>query len=155
MASDNKAAPSPQPGGNASLVYAEGVRMEEILEGTVGALHILAREHNNRIVLLNQNTIPVFVQVCNSLSWIVLQDWFKFGVVFQLLYSDIENIQRVSAGVLCELAEDKEAADLMEQEGATAPLTELLHSRNEGVGKSLNKMIFKLIKIVCRQLKIN
>ena len=37
--------------------------MEEILEGTVGALHILAREHNNRIVLLNQSTIPVFVQV--------------------------------------------------------------------------------------------
>lgn len=68
MASDNKAAPSPQPGGNASLVYAEGVRMEEILEGTVGALHILAREHNNRIVLLNQNTIPVFVQVTISLS---------------------------------------------------------------------------------------
>jgi catenin beta 1 len=54
-----------------------------------------------------------------------------------LLYSDIENIQRVSAGVLCELAEDKEAADLMEQEGATAPLTELLHSRNEGVGKRI------------------
>jgi hypothetical protein len=66
VASDNKAAPSPQPGGNASLVYAEGVRMEEILEGTVGALHILAREHNNRIVLLNQSTIPVFVQVQNQ-----------------------------------------------------------------------------------------
>lgn len=53
----------------------------------------------------------------------------------QLLYSDIENIQRVSAGVLCELAADKEGAEIIEQEGATAPLTELLHSRNEGVGK--------------------
>lgn len=53
----------------------------------------------------------------------------------QLLYSPIENIQRVAAGVLCELAQDKEAAEAIEAEGATAPLTELLHSRNEGVGK--------------------
>ena len=28
--------------------YADGVRMEEIVEGTVGALHILAREAHNR-----------------------------------------------------------------------------------------------------------
>lgn len=54
---------------------------------------------------------------------------------FQLLYNDIENIQRVAAGVLCELAADKEGAEMIEQEGATAPLTELLHSRNEGVGE--------------------
>jgi catenin beta 1 len=53
------------------------------------------------------------------------------------LYNEIENIQRVAAGVLCELASDKEGADMIEQEGATAPLTELLHSRNEGVGKLL------------------
>ena len=54
-----------------------------------------------------------------------------------MLYNEIENIQRVAAGVLCELASDKEGADMIEQEGATAPLTELLHSRNEGVGKAL------------------
>ena len=39
--------------------------------------------------------------------------------------------------VLCELAADKEGALMIEQEGATAPLTELLHSRNEGVGNAL------------------
>lgn len=54
----------------------------------------------------------------------------------QLLYSPIENIQRVAAGVLCELAQDKEVAEAIEAEGASAPLTELLHSRNEGVGTS-------------------
>ena len=43
----------------------------------------------------------------------------------------------MAAGVLCELAQDKEAAEAIEAEGATAPLTELLHSRNEGVGESL------------------
>lgn len=52
-----------------------------------------------------------------------------------MLFNDIENIQRVAAGVLCELAADKESAEIIEQEGATAPLTELLHSHNEGVGK--------------------
>ena len=57
--------------------------------------------------------------------------------MFQLLYDEIENIQRVAAGVLCELAADKEGAVLIENEGATAPLTELLHSRNEGVGMSI------------------
>lgn len=56
----------------------------------------------------------------------------------QLLYSPVENIQRVAAGVLCELAQDKEAAEAIEAEGATAPLTELLHSRNEGVGECVS-----------------
>ena len=62
--------------------------------------------------------------------WINRDGW----IYLQLLYSPIENIQRVAAGVLCELAAEKEGAEVIEQEGATAPLTELLHSRNEGVG---------------------
>ncbi len=61
----------------------------------------------------------------------------------QLLYNEIENIQRVAAGVLCELAADKEGASAIELEGATAPLTELLHSRNEGVGE-LFSFVFQL-----------
>ncbi len=43
--------------------YADGVRMEEIVEGTVGALHILAREAHNRAVIRGLNCIPLFVQV--------------------------------------------------------------------------------------------
>lgn len=53
----------------------------------------------------------------------------------QLLYSSVENIQRVAAGVLCELAQDKEAADAIDAEGASAPLMDLLHSPNEGTGE--------------------
>lgn len=96
--------------------------MEEIVEGTVGALHILARESHNRALIRSQMVIPIFVQ---------------------LLFNDIENIQRVAAGVLCELAADKEGAEMIEQEGATAPLTELLHSRNEGMFfKTISLLIF-------------
>ncbi|XP_049790665.1 armadillo segment polarity protein isoform X1 [Schistocerca nitens] len=109
---------SQQPG-----AYADGVRMEEIVEGTVGALHILARESNNRAIIRGQMVIPIFVQ---------------------LLFNEIENIQRVAAGVLCELAADKEGAEMIEQEGATAPLTELLHSRNEGVATYAAAVLFRM-----------
>uniref|UniRef100_A0A8C9TE23 Catenin (cadherin-associated protein), beta 1 n=1 Tax=Scleropages formosus TaxID=113540 RepID=A0A8C9TE23_SCLFO len=106
-----------------SCATQEGVRMEEIVEGCTGALHILARDIHNRIVVRGLNTIPLFVQ---------------------LLYSPIENIQRVAAGVLCELAQDKEAAEAIEAEGATAPLTELLHSRNEGVATYAAAVLFRM-----------
>lgn len=43
--------------------YADGVRMEEIVEGAVGALHILARESHNRAVIRGLSVIPIFVQV--------------------------------------------------------------------------------------------
>merc|ERR1719322_1043269 len=110
---------SAQPAGS----YADGVRMEEIVEGTVGALHILAREPHNRAIIRGLSVIPIFVQ---------------------LLYNEIENIQRVAAGVLCELAADKEGADMIESEGATAPLTELLHSRNEGVATYAAAVLFRM-----------
>uniref|UniRef100_A0A7N6AUH9 Catenin beta 1 n=1 Tax=Anabas testudineus TaxID=64144 RepID=A0A7N6AUH9_ANATE len=109
-------------GGNQQQ-FVEGVRMEEIVEGCTGALHILARDVHNRIVIRGLNTIPLFVQ---------------------LLYSPVENIQRVAAGVLCELAQDKEAAEAIEAEGATAPLTELLHSRNEGVATYAAAVLFRM-----------
>lgn len=38
--------------------------MEEVVEGSVGALHILARESHNRAIIRSQNVIPCFVQVC-------------------------------------------------------------------------------------------
>uniref|UniRef100_A0A8B9K9Y3 Catenin beta 1 n=1 Tax=Astyanax mexicanus TaxID=7994 RepID=A0A8B9K9Y3_ASTMX len=46
--------------------------------------------------------------------------------------------------VLCELAQDKEAAEAIEAEGATAPLTELLHSRNEGVATYAAAVLFRM-----------
>lgn len=46
--------------------------MEEIVEITVGALHVLARDPHNKVLIRQQNVIPIFVR---------------------LLYSDIENIQ--------------------------------------------------------------
>ena len=50
----------------------------------------------------------------------------------------------MAAGVLCELAADKEGTEVIEQEGATAPLTELLHSRNEGVATYAAAVLFRM-----------
>ncbi|KAI3360267.1 hypothetical protein L3Q82_014580, partial [Scortum barcoo] len=64
---------------SAQQTYQDGVRMEEIVEGCTGALHILARDPINRGEIASMQTIPLFVQ---------------------LLYSYVENVKRVSAGVL-------------------------------------------------------
>ncbi|XP_037078008.1 armadillo segment polarity protein-like isoform X2 [Pollicipes pollicipes] len=109
--------------GGSGAGYTDGVRMEEIVEGTVGALHILAREAHNRAELRSQSVIPIFVQ---------------------LLFNEFDNIQRVAAGVLCELAADREGAEMIEREGATAPLTDLLHSRNEGVATYAAAVLFRM-----------
>lgn len=37
--------------------------MEEIIEGSTGALHILARDPTNRADIASMQTIPLFVQV--------------------------------------------------------------------------------------------
>merc|ERR1711863_152863 len=84
---------------------------------------ILSRDIHNRTIIRGLSVIPIFVQ---------------------LLYNEIENVQRVAAGVLCELASDKEGAVIIETEGAIAPLTELLHSRNEGVATYAAAVLFRM-----------
>lgn len=103
--------------------YQDGVRMEEIVEGCTGALHILARDPVNRAEIANLQTIPLFVQ---------------------LLYSPVDNVKRVAAGVLCELALDKPSAEIIDSEGASAPLMELLHSNNEGIATYAAAVLFRI-----------
>lgn len=50
----------------------DGVRMTDIVEGTVGALHILAREPNNRAVIRSLIVIPLFIQVRFVEPWTAL-----------------------------------------------------------------------------------
>nr|AEC12440.1 putative beta-catenin 1 [Oscarella pearsei] len=110
-------------GPDAGPARVEGVYMEEVVEGCVGALHILARDISNRALIRGLNSIPLFVQ---------------------LLYSSHENVVRVAAGALCEMAQDKENADTIEAENATAPLTELLQSRNEGIATYAAATLFRM-----------
>ncbi|TNN71252.1 Junction plakoglobin [Liparis tanakae] len=110
-------------GSSSQQTYQDGVRMEEIVEGSTGALHILARDPINRAEIANLQTIPLFVQ---------------------LLYSPVDNVKRVAAGILCELALDKPSAELIDSEGASAPLMDLLHSNNEGIATYAAAVLFRI-----------
>ncbi|XP_039642723.1 junction plakoglobin a [Perca fluviatilis] len=110
-------------GSSTQQTYQDGVRMEEIVEGSTGALHILARDPINRAEIANLQTIPLFVQ---------------------LLYSPVDNVKRVAAGILCELALDKQSAELIDSEGASAPLMDLLHSNNEGIATYAAAVLFRI-----------
>lgn len=69
-------------------VQADGVPLLALLEATVGALQLLARDSSARDCIRSSvDVIPLLVQ---------------------LLYGDVEPVQRVAVGLLCELATEKE-----------------------------------------------
>ncbi|CAL8332276.1 unnamed protein product [Merluccius merluccius] len=110
-------------GSSNQQTYQDGVRMEEIVEGCTGALHIMARDPVSRGDIANMQTIPLFVQ---------------------LLYSPVDNVKRVAAGILCELALDKQSAEQIDAEGASSPLMDLLHSNNEGIATYAAAVLFRI-----------
>lgn len=88
--------------------------MEEVIECVTGTLHILAKEPQSRSIMRSQQGF--------------------MSILIQLLFNNFENIQRLAADTLNELASDKEGADMIEAEGGTASLSELLHCGNETLG---------------------
>ncbi|XP_043910743.1 junction plakoglobin-like isoform X2 [Protopterus annectens] len=95
--------------------YSDGNDACEVLEKSMGALCALAQDPVNRQEIAMLGAIPRLVQ---------------------LLYSLFENIQRAATALLHELAQDKDAANAISAEGASAPLMKLLHSQNERIGHS-------------------
>ena len=79
--------------GESILITIPGVVPEDVAEGCTGALHVLARDPLNRSLIRQSNVIPT---ICGFLA------------------STNENMQRSAAGLLCELAADKEAIDIIE-----------------------------------------
>ena len=49
-----------------------------------------------------------------------------------------------SAFFVLELAQDKDGAEAIETENATASLTDLLHSRNEGIAANAAAVLFRM-----------
>lgn len=88
--------------------------MEEVIECVVGTLHILAKEPQSRSIMRSQQGF--------------------MSILLQLLFNNFDNIRRLAADTLNELAVDKEGAEMIEAEGGTVSLTELLHSGNEVLG---------------------
>ncbi len=101
----------------------DDVPMEEIIEGSVGALHQLARDSHNGIVIRELKCIPVLVQ---------------------LLFMSWESIQRVACGCLSELSNDKQSTELIENEHITDKLTELLRSKDHAISTYAAAVLFRL-----------
>lgn len=77
---------------NGGLIDSDGIEafhMSEIVEGTLAALHLLAKDSVNRQQIRELGAVSVCIE---------------------LLYNEVENIQRFAAGLLCELASDKEGS---------------------------------------------
>lgn len=55
-----KATGDQNPGGR---VVVDGVRMDEVLEGSVGTLHIMAHEQQSRSIITGLGCIPLLIQV--------------------------------------------------------------------------------------------
>ena len=72
---------------NGKETVVDEIPMEEIIEGTVGALHQISKDHRNRAILRDLKCIPLLTQ---------------------LLFMSMEIIQKVACGCLCELTNDKE-----------------------------------------------
>ena len=107
--------------------------MDEIIEGAVGALHILARDPQNRMNIRSHHCIPLIVQVYIHCLHSSSHSNYSHSNS-QFLYSTVDNIIRVAAGLLCELAQEADGAAEIERENASSRLTDLLHSHNEGIG---------------------
>ncbi|CAF0723752.1 unnamed protein product [Brachionus calyciflorus] len=101
----------------------DDVPMEEIIEGTVGALHQLARDPHNGIVIRELKCIPVLVQ---------------------LLFMPWEGIQRVACGCLTELANDRINIELIDNERITDRLTEMLRSKDQAISTYAAAVLLRL-----------
>ncbi|XP_031417603.2 junction plakoglobin-like [Clupea harengus] len=97
---------------NCLSLYQDGVRMEEIVEGCTGALHILARDPANAADITSMETIPLFVHKEPLLySPVDNVKCMAAGVLplRELLHSSNEGIATYAAAVLFRISEDKTA----------------------------------------------
>lgn len=107
--------------------------MDDMVEGCLAALAVLSRDYETRVMIRQLNLVPL---------------------ITQLLYSESEYLQRAAASLLYELTSDTDGSLAIEQEGASARLTELLHSRNEAVGELANIFSFNYIFSLCFFLRL-
>ncbi|UJR10620.1 hypothetical protein I4U23_014817 [Adineta vaga] len=100
------------------------IPMNDIIEGSICALHVLAKDPQSRQMIRNLDSIPLFVQCLRAPTNIP--------------------IQRATTGVLCELVNDRTCVECIEQQNCTQILTDLLKSNDEGVATCAAAILFRL-----------
>lgn len=111
--------------GNSALggPYADGIHMNEIIEGAMGSLHLLAEDPANRELILGLDLISICVE---------------------LLFSSIESICKAAIGCLDELANHGHGAQRIELEGGCAPLSNLMNSSSKSIAATAASVLFKI-----------
>ncbi|XP_063727841.1 armadillo segment polarity protein-like isoform X2 [Symsagittifera roscoffensis] len=102
----------------------DGVRMEEIVEWSTAALHILARNPNIRAAMRSLNVVPMLIQI---------------------LFSQNENMVRVVCGLLNELSRDEEGARVIEMEGASEQLQSLVHATDTHIAAYSASVLYNIL----------
>ncbi|KER29115.1 hypothetical protein T265_04203 [Opisthorchis viverrini] len=117
----------------------QSVRLEEIVEGICGALHMLAKDFATRsyLALLKAPNLVVAPRVQPGGPGL--------AIFVHLLHSPHESIQRAAAGVLAEISQDRDGLDaLMNIPGASTRFDELVHSRNEAISTYASAVVIRL-----------
>lgn len=100
-----------------------GIKMERVIESVLGALHALATDYQNRLIINSVNMLPTFIS---------------------LLYNENENIVLVTLDLLTEFAREPETAASIESQGGMQILTSLLSSPSEAV-RQRAALLFSLV----------
>ncbi|TPP57747.1 Catenin (Cadherin-associated protein) beta 1 [Fasciola gigantica] len=117
----------------------QSVRLEEIVEGICGALHMLAKDYATRsyLALLKAPNLAIAPNVQPGGPGV--------SIFVHLLYSAHESIQRAAAGVLAEVSLDRDGLDaLANLPGASTRFNELVHSRNEAIATYASAVVIRL-----------
>lgn len=100
-----------------------GIKMERVIESVIGALHALAIDYQNRIIINNVNML---------------------STIIALLYNENENIIIVTLDLLSELAREPGIASNIEAQGGMQILSGLLSSPSEAI-RQRAALLFSLV----------
>ncbi|CAH8846732.1 unnamed protein product [Trichobilharzia szidati] len=117
----------------------QSVRLEEIVEGICGALHMLAKDHATRsyLALLKAPALSITPNIQPGSSGL--------AIFVELLHSPHESIQRAAAGVLAEVSQDRDGLEaLATLPGAGSRFDELVRSRNEAISTYASAVVIRL-----------
>ncbi|CAH8551449.1 unnamed protein product [Schistosoma rodhaini] len=117
----------------------QSVRLEEIVEGICGALHMLAKDHATRsyLALLKAPALSITPSIQSGSSGL--------AIFVELLHSPHESIQRAAAGVLAEVSLDRDGLEVLATlPGAGSRFDELVRSRNEAISTYASAVVIRL-----------
>nr|WMQ53808.1 putative bCatenin1 [Dugesia tahitiensis] len=113
--------------------------LEEIIEVSCGALHMLAKDPGIRSQIIS---MKIWQRLINYPQQIGTQS--SVFVIASLLFNHLESIQRVTAGLLVEVSAERMGLELIiSQIVITNKLSEMVHSNNEAISTYASAILIR------------